>query len=232
MYVTPELAAPRRPANRAAQPEPQRREPRFGAMRAMRGESPDWYKIVNHDPGQSAEVLIYDEIGFWGVTAADFVAELQALDVPNLLVRINSPGGDVFDGIAIYNAIRNHPADTTVRIEGLAASAASFIAQAGDKIVIERNAQMMIHDAIGMMIGNAADALELSELLNKVSDNIADIYAQRAGGTVAEWRAVMIEEQWYSSGEAVAAGLADEVPPAKPKGEPAAEPDDLAARWD
>lgn len=180
----------------------------------------DWFKISNVTP-TSAEVMIYDEIGYFGVTANDFVNQISALDVEELTVKINSPGGEVFDGIAIYNALKDHKATVNVQIDGLAASAASFIAQAGDTIAIQRNASMMIHDAAGLAIGNATDMRELADLLDGASDNIADIYSQRAGGTVDEWRAKMKATTWYNNGqEAVDAGLADTVVGADKEAEP------------
>lgn len=169
-----------------------------------------WYRIENAKT-PAPTVYLYDEIGFWGTSAAEFASDLAALDAKTIDVRINSPGGEVFDGIAIYNALLTHKAKVNVFIDGLAASAASFIAQAGDTISMARNAQVMIHDAQGICIGPASDMLEMSEMLNKCSDNIADIYAQRAGGTVNAWRSKMRDETWYSASEAVTAGLADSV---------------------
>jgi ATP-dependent protease ClpP protease subunit len=191
-----------------------------------------WFRMaLNEARPSSADIWIYAEIGYWGVTAADFVRDLVALNVTDLTVHVNSPGGDAFDGIAIYNSLVNHPATVTMRVEGLAASAASFITQAGDTIVMERNAQMMIHDASGMAMGPADVMRETADLLDKLSDNIADIYAQRAGGDVASWRAVMLAETWYSSAEAHAAGLVDEV--AGTEDEPASDDamDKLKAAW-
>lgn len=156
-------------------------------------------------------VWIYAEIGEWGVTAAEFVPALQAITADVIELHINSMGGDVFDGVAIFNALRAHPAQIEVHIDALAASAASFIAQAGDHVYIARNAQVMIHEASGLCYGNASDMAIMADLLEKCSDNIADIYTQKAGGTVAQWRKAMKVETWYSSKEAVAAGLADEV---------------------
>ncbi len=181
----------------------------YGRRPTMRN-SAQWYRIENAKT-PAPTVYIYDEIGYWGVTAGEFAADLAALDAKSIDVRINSPGGEVFDGIAIYNALLTHKATVNVFIDGLAASAASFIAQAGDSISMARNAQMMIHDAQGICIGPAEDMLLMSEMLNKCSDNIADIYAQRAGGTVASWRSKMRAETWYSAAEAVTAGLADSV---------------------
>lgn len=169
----------------------------------------DWYRITNKTDG--AEVYIYDEIGYWGTTAADFVRELQDIDRDRIRLHINSPGGEVFDGIAIYNAIRDHEAQVTVHIDSLAASIASVIAMAGDRIVMARNGQMMIHDALTITVGNAADHAKAIEQLDRVSETIADTYAQRAGGKPAQWRDRMRAETWYTAQEAADAGLVDEI---------------------
>jgi len=179
-----------------------------------------WFRIdaraAANDTGapSSADVFIYGDIGdsFWGggVSAQSMATELAALDVAELNVYINSPGGAAWDGIAIMNAIRRHPANVTVHIDGLAASAASIIAMAGDKIVMNRGSQLMIHDASGGVFGNATDMLEVSDVLQKLSDSLADVYAGRTGTDRAQWRAAMKAETWYTAEEAVAAGLADE----------------------
>lgn len=173
-----------------------------------------WYQINNKADGD-VEILIYDEISYWGVDAATFARELAAVDTDKLTVRINSPGGNVFDGIAILNALRSHKATVKVVIDGLAASAASFIAMAGDEIVMSRNSEMMIHEASGICVGNSTDMREIAERLDRTGENIASMYADRAGGTVESWRAAMVAETWYSDQEAVDAGLADriEAPP-------------------
>ncbi len=161
-------------------------------------------------------VYLYDEISYWGVTAGDFVATLQGIDTETIDLHINSPGGDVFEAIAILNSLRQHPATVNVTVDGLAASAASFVAMAGDTVTMARNAEMMIHDAWGLVLGNAADMREMADRLDSVSNNIASIYAGKAGGTVEDWRAVMLGEKWYSAEEAVSAGLADSVDGAAP----------------
>lgn len=164
-----------------------------------------------------AEVFIYDIIGDWGVSAGDIVTELRAIgDVP-IDLHINSEGGSVFDGLAIYNALSNHSKPVTAYIDALAASAASFIAMAAQRIVIAKNASMMIHDAIGFAYGNAADMRALAELLDESSDTIAEIYDDHAGGGVTVWRDAMRAETWYRGQAAVDAGLADEVATPKPK---------------
>lgn len=174
----------------------------------------EWYSIRNAaktDDGP-AELLIYDEIDpFWGVSADQFARDLKAIDRDAITVRINSPGGSVFDGIAILNALRDHKAKITVVVDSLAASIASVIAMAGDEVVMNRNSQMMLHNAWAVCVGDARDMQKTSERLTRHNANIAAIYAERAGGTVEDWLAVMAEETWLMADEAVDAGLADRV---------------------
>lgn len=174
--------------------------------------SKHWYKIQNLG-GNAADVWIYDEIGGWGITAQDLVSELAGLNVSDITVHVNSPGGDVFQGIAIMNALRDHPAKVTVKVDALAASIASVIAQAGNTVIMGRNSMMMIHNASGYAMGEADDLRKMADLLDSTTANIASIYHERAGGTVKQWLAVMKDETWYSAEEAVVAGLADEVAP-------------------
>lgn len=169
-----------------------------------------WFEIKNLAP-DIATVFIMDEIGEWGVTASDFARELRDVKASTIELHISSNGGSVFDGLAILNALRSHPATVNVVIDGIAASAASFIAMAGNKISMAPQAVMMIHDAAALAVGNSRDMADMATLLEKTSDNIAAIYASRAGGTVESWRGAMRAETWYSDHEAVAAGLADEV---------------------
>jgi len=168
-----------------------------------------WYRIVNL--ATAAEIYLYDEVGLWGVSAQDFTKELRDIKAAQIDLHINSPGGDVFDGMAIYTALRGHPATVTAFVDSIAASAASFIAMAGDRIVMRPNSQIMIHMAHGIAVGNADDMEQMKALLDRQTDNIASVYARRAGGTVDQWRDRMRAETWYSADEAVAAGLADEV---------------------
>jgi ATP-dependent protease ClpP protease subunit len=158
-----------------------------------------------------AQLDIYDGIGWYGVSASDFSQQLRAVTASTLNVHINSPGGDVFDGIAIGNMLKAHPADVHVYVDSIAASAASFIAMAGKTVTMMPNSQLMIHDAAGVCAGNQKDMLEFAELLDRNSNNIASIYSARAGGTTEQWRAAMRAETWYSADEAVEAGLADRV---------------------
>jgi len=172
-----------------------------------------WYRITA--AADRAELFIYGVIGSdWDdgdVTAAAFVKDLRALDVKAIDLHLNSPGGLVFDGVAIYSALKNHPATVTSFVDGVAASAASFVAMAGEEIVVEKPAKMMIHDANGLVLGDADDMRQMADLLDELSDTIAGIYADRAGKTVAHWRTAMRAQTWYGAAEAVAAGLADRV---------------------
>lgn len=188
--------------------------------RAQRREGRSWYRIENAatgTPDAPAAVYLYDAIGEWGVTAADFVNDLRGIKGAAFDLHINCEGGEVHDGLAIYESMIMHPAEITGHIDGIAASAASFIAMACDKIIVAPRGRVMIHDAHGFAMGNARDMHSMGDLLEALSDNIADIYAERAGGTRAEWRAAMKAAKggpdgtWYSAQEAVAAGLADEV---------------------
>jgi ATP-dependent protease ClpP protease subunit len=173
-----------------------------------------WYSVKNTlatDDGPP-EVLIYGEIdSYFGVSAADFVRDLAKIDAPEITVRINSIGGDAFDGVAILNALRGHDATITVVVDGIAASIASVIAMAGDQIVMNQNSQMMVHNAWAVSIGDANDMARTADMLGRQNTNIASIYAARAGGTVEDWLAVMDEETWMTADEAVESGLADRV---------------------
>lgn len=169
-----------------------------------------------------AEMLIYDEIGFWGITAKDVVTALVSIGAGPLVVRVNSPGGDVFDGLAIYNALKQR-GDVTIQIDGVAASAAAFIAMAGDTITMAETAMMMLHNCWTVAMGNRHDLLEQATLMEKIDGQQAGIFAQRCGKTAEEIGAILDAETWFTSTEAKAAGLVDSVmpPPAKKKAEAA-----------
>jgi ATP-dependent Clp endopeptidase proteolytic subunit ClpP len=148
----------------------------------------------------------------WGVSALEFLDALdQVGSVDAIRLHINSPGGEVYEGIAILNALRNHPAHVTAVVDGIAASAASYIAVGADEVVMSPNSELMIHDAWGITIGPAADHHQSGNDLDRISNNIASIYAAKAGGETQPWRDAMLAETWYGADEAVAAGLADRV---------------------
>lgn len=181
--------------------------------------------------GAKATLRLFDPIDswgeWWGMSAKEFAATLDALPshVNTIELLINSPGGDVFDGMAMINVMRAHPARTVAIVQGIAASAASFIACAADETIMAPNSTLMIHDAWGVCIGNADEMLNMAAVLDKASENSAEIYASKSGATVDEMRAAMRAETWYTAEEAVAAKLADSIAQAEP------EPDRAAARW-
>lgn len=199
------------------------------AKRCEDGHVPSLRAETSED-GSTGVLYLYDPIDEWfGVTASDLVQAIAGLgDVKAIDLHINSPGGDVFDAVAFLNTLRAHPATVHAIVDGLAASAASFIAAGSDRLTMGPNSMMMIHDAWGIAIGDAAAMEAMRDLLDKTSDNIAGIYAGKAGGEVADWRAIMREEVWYTDEEALAAGLADEVA----AGEDAGDGADVAALHD
>jgi ATP-dependent protease ClpP protease subunit len=179
----------------------------------------DWYTIKNvEETGsdgntpRSPEILIYEEIGgSFGISAETFIEELFAIEADQIDIRINSPGGAVFDAISIYNAIVRHPAHITTYVDALAASAASIIAMAGDECVMMVGSQLMVHDAMGGEMGNSKEMREMATFLDQQSNNIASIYAEKAGGDIKDWRKLMLAETWMMAGEAVDLKLADRV---------------------
>lgn len=177
--------------------------------REQRGRT-DWYRIQNK-AGETPALYIYDEIGYWGDSAKDLVDALQEIKGDALDVHVNSPGGDIFDGLAIYQALKDHPARVTVKVDGLAASIASVIAMAGDEVIIAPKASMMVHDGWTMAVGSAKDMRKTADLLDKQSDIIASVYADKTGQPADFWRGVMAEDSWYNAEEALAAGLADQI---------------------
>jgi len=180
-----------------------------------------FYKIKAKS-NKSAEIHIYGDIGesWWGesITARQFVKDIAALDVDSLTVRINSYGGSVADGIAIYNAIKRHKATTTVVIDSIAASVASLIAMAGDTVEMAENALMMVHAPWSYASGNAVDFREAADMLDKFASAMSSSYASKTGKTTD---AVMIwltdgEDHWFTAAEAQAENLVDNITAALP----------------
>ena len=157
------------------------------------------------------KMLLYGEIG-WEVRASEFVPALDAVTDSHIDLHISSPGGDVFEALAIMNALKEHPATKTVYIDGLAASAASFIAVGiGGEVIMRPGAEMMIHNAQGGAWGDMNDMHAIIERLESASATIADIYAAKTGTDAETWRAAMDAETWFSADEALVAGLVDKV---------------------
>ena len=168
-------------------------------------------------------MAIYDEIGAYGVSAKGFLTELGALPEGTPVdLRLNSPGGSVFDAVAIHNALKRHEGNVTVWIDGIAASAASYVAMAGDEIVMPENAFLMIHDPSGLVTGTAGDMRAMAEALEKVKGALVQGYAAKSGRTPEEVSALMSAETWLDAADALAQGFADRL----------IEPVRIAARFD
>lgn len=168
------------------------------------------------DENGVATIRLYDPVDsygdWWGVSAREFLSTLDSIpSATQINLHVNSPGGEVYDAIAILNGLRAHPARVTAIVDGIAASAASFIACGCDELVMAQNSELMIHDAWGIGIGPASTMRDLADQLDRISNNIASIYAAKASGSVEAWRTAMLAETWYSADEAVTAGLADSV---------------------
>lgn len=169
----------------------------------------EWYRVENQAAGPT-QIHIYDDIGLSGVTARDLVDDLNKIKGP-VELRLNSGGGEIFDGISIFNALSAR--DVSVYIDGVAASAASFIAMAASpgKLFIAKTASMMIHDGQAMAMGSAQDLTAMVDVLNRESQKIAGIYADRTGKDVEYFRDKMRSETWYNAAEALEEGLADAI---------------------
>lgn len=173
----------------------------------------NWYDIKAVAGEQTATISIYDEIGMWGVTAKDFIASLATVEAKSLNLEINSPGGSVFDALAIFNALKTSGKDITVKVMGIAASAASYIAMVGNKIVMPENSFMMIHNPLNGIYGNAADMREMADILDKIGNSLTATYVARTGQSDAEVRALLAKDSYLSAAECLALGFADEVVP-------------------
>lgn len=167
-------------------------------------------RIVN--AADIATVYLYDMIGGWdGVQAGDFVQALNALDAKHINLRINSPGGSVFDGRAMATAIKAHPATVTAYVDGIAASAASWIAIAADSVVMADGAFLMIHNAQAGVLGDRHSMLDMAGVLEQLDNSFISDYAAKTGKTAAEIGAWMDAETWFSAQQAVDLGFADKV---------------------
>ena len=158
-------------------------------------DKPDWYKINAVSDGE-ADILLYDYIGWPFNEAGEFVRALSSLKQSNITIRINSPGGDVWDANAIYNAIKAHPSKPTTRIESLAASAASYIAVAGHKRQAYKNTMGMIHEPMVGFYGNQYEIDEVKSILVQVSDIMVDMYADNTNVGKRELKDMLKSETW------------------------------------
>ena len=169
-----------------------------------------WYNIQNK-AGETADIYIFDEIGTYGVTAQDFISEIKGLkDIP-INLRINSLGGDVFDGMAMYNVIKRRESKTTVYIEGIAASIATIIALGADEVIMAENSLFMIHNAWGGTSGEAKDMRKTAETLDKITSELTDIYVKKTGLSYDALAEMMDEESWLNAQEAFDLGFIDTI---------------------
>lgn len=173
-----------------------------------------WNPAIKASDENDNTIGVYDPIGYdyWddsGVTAKRISAALRSLDGADVVVNINSPGGDVFEGLAIYNLLREYKGHVTVRVLGVAASAASFIAMAADEIQIARAGFFMIHNAWTGLWGNRNDLRETADFLEQIDDTIADIYHVKSGLSMDELKADMDKERWINGRDAIDSGFAD-----------------------
>lgn len=169
-----------------------------------------WYSIRNISP-TLAEISIYEEIGYFGITAKAFLEELRTVGDRRIHLRINSPGGEVFDGLAIYNRLLSHTAGVEVSIDGIAASMASVLAMAGAPIRMADNAFLMIHNPTGYAGGESKDLRETADLLDKLKQSLVNTYVRKTGLPVSTIEQMMDAETWLSAEEAKAQGFIDEI---------------------
>ena len=168
-----------------------------------------WYSIRN--AGTSAEISIYEEIGMGGVTPAAFISELAALKSLPITVRINSLGGSVFDGLAIYNLLRDHVGGVTIKIDGVAASMASVVAMAGTRVIMSESALMMIHNPNSEVAGEASDLRNMAGVLDQVKNSLVAAYQRKTNLPPNRLAAMMDAETWMSAADALELGFIDAI---------------------
>ena len=181
----------------------------------------EWYNIKNKS-SEVADVYLFNDIGTFGVTAQNFIDEIKEYEDTELNIHINSLGGEVFEGMAIYSIIQRRKAKTTVYIEGIAASIASVIALAADEVIMSENSLLMIHNAWGGTQGEAKDMRKQAEILEKITNEIAEVYVKKTKIPYNEIVEMMDEETWLTAEEAVALGFVDSI----------SEPIKVAAKYD
>ena len=170
----------------------------------------NWYNI-NSKASKVVDVYIFDEIGMGGVNAQGFIEEIKSFKDSPMNLHINCVGGDVFDGMAIYNIIKKRTATTTVYIEGIDASMGSVIALAANKVVMAENSLFMIHNAWGGAMGEAKEMKKTAKLLDKISGEIADIYVKKTKLPYDKVKEMMDEETWLNAEEALELGFIDSI---------------------
>lgn len=171
--------------------------------------SQSWFSFRNG--AAAVQVFIYDEIGAYGVTAKAFVAELAKYRGRELLLRIHSPGGSIFEGTAIFNALKAHGSKITTQIDGLAASMATYVALAGSPIRAAENAFWMIHNPTGGVLGESKDMRQTADVLDKLRDTILAGYVAKTGKSEGDVKKMMDAETWMTAAEALEHGFIDAI---------------------
>ena len=171
----------------------------------------NWYNIQAKASSDIVDIYIFDEIGAFGMNAQAFIEEIKEFKNSPINLHINCVGGDVFDGMAIYNILKKRTAETTVYIEGIAASMGSVIALAADKVVMAENSLFMIHNAWGGAMGESKELKKTANLLEKISNEIADIYIKKTNLPYDKVKEMMDEETWLNADEALELGFVDSI---------------------
>jgi ATP-dependent protease ClpP protease subunit len=170
-----------------------------------------WYSIkAKAEESDTTEIFIYDEIGYWGITANDFVQDLNKIESKNITIHLNCPGGSVFDGVAMMNALKQHEAHVTVNIQGLCASIATVIALSADKVIMAKHAFFMIHEAWTWAYGRAEDLEKTASLLKDMNNTIAGVYHDKTDIPVDELLQMMKDETWLTCEDCIEKGFVDE----------------------
>jgi len=171
----------------------------------------NWYSITNKS-NDVIDISLHDEIGMWGVSAADFIADLRHYPEAKVInLSIHSPGGSVLDGLAMYNSLVSHPAKIYGHVEGIAASAASFVLMASEVITMPEDAFIMIHNAHGMAMGDAEDLRDMADIIDKLQNAVTNIYEKRTGIGRDELTEMMKVETWMSAADALENGFIDTI---------------------
>lgn len=173
-----------------------------------------WYSITASADNSVASLSIYDEIGMWGVNARDFIRDLKSITAPTIELSINSPGGSLFDAVAIFNALRASGKTIVTKVAGVAASAASYVLQAGDTRTAPENTFVMVHNPLMGVHGTADDMREAADILDKVGESMRATYQKRSGMSDEQMAEAFASDTWLTAQEALDLGLLDEVTPA------------------
>ena len=203
---------------------------RLQALILQNQKTPRLYEIRSEEGSDEATIYLYDFIdSFWGVSAETFCKDLNAIKAGTIHLRINSPGGNAFDGVAIYTALEQHSSKIIAHIDGLAASAASFIALAADEVEIAAGAMIMIHRGQGIVMGDRDAMLKIADLLTKFDANLVALYQRETGNTAEQIDEWLAAETWFNAEEAIEHGFADRLAPETASASARAQAWDLSA---